>query len=326
MSIVRMRRIKPVDRAVVYHCMSRVVGGQFLLGNREKEFFRKLLWKQAAFCGVQVLGYCIMSNHFHVLIKVPAKIELSDEVLLSRLGVFYGKKHACVLEAGRQLKDTGCISSEFRHSFLSRMGDISVFCKELKQRFSTWYNRNNDRFGTLWAERFRSVLVEETPSVLVVLSAYIDLNPVRAGIVEDPESYRYCGFAEAVAGSSAMRHSIGQMFPPGAWRKTVVSYRMYLMNKAGPGNAATAESRSSEEVYQKMRKGAELSINEVLLLRIRYFRDGVFIGSAEFVDHLFDENRERFGPRRKGGARPMKQVFRALGLHSVRDLRKGVLT
>ncbi len=55
--------------------------------------------------------------------------------------------------------------------------------KELKQRFSRWYNRQTGRFGTLWAERFKSVLVEDHPANVETLAAYIDLNPVRAGLV-----------------------------------------------------------------------------------------------------------------------------------------------
>lgn len=54
-------------------------------------------------------------------------------------------------------------------------------------------------FETLWAERFKSVLVEGFGNALETVAAYIDLNPVWAGIVEDPKDYRFCGYAEAVA-------------------------------------------------------------------------------------------------------------------------------
>ena len=67
------------------------------------------------------------------------------------------------------------------------MGDVSAFMKELKQRFSIWFNRSHKRFGTLWAERFKSVLIENAASALRTVAAYIDLNPVRAGLVEDPK-------------------------------------------------------------------------------------------------------------------------------------------
>ena len=56
--------------------------------------------------------------------------------------------------------------------------------KLLKQRFTQWFNRQRGRKGTLWEERFKSVLVEGTGEVLATMAAYIDLNPVRAGIVK----------------------------------------------------------------------------------------------------------------------------------------------
>ena len=69
------------------------------------------------------------------------------------------------------------------------MGDVSIFMKELKQRFSIWYNRSHGRFGTLWAERFRSVVVEGRPFALQTVAAYIDLNPVRANLCQDSEGF-----------------------------------------------------------------------------------------------------------------------------------------
>ena len=74
------------------------------------------------------------------------------------------------------------------------MGDVSEYIKTVKQRFSVWYNRNNRRYGTLWADRFKSVLVEGKGNPLQTMAAYIDLNPVRAGLVEDPKDYRFCGY------------------------------------------------------------------------------------------------------------------------------------
>ena len=54
---MRMSRIKLSDRTAVYHCISRIVGGQFLLDDLGKEKLRQLLWKQAAFCGVDIITY-----------------------------------------------------------------------------------------------------------------------------------------------------------------------------------------------------------------------------------------------------------------------------
>ncbi|MEZ5431159.1 MAG: hypothetical protein R3F31_08270 [Verrucomicrobiales bacterium] len=48
-------------------------------------------------------------------------------------------------------------------------------------------------------------------AALLTMAAYIDLNPVRAGMVDDPKDYRWCGYAEAVAGGRRARRGLGTM-------------------------------------------------------------------------------------------------------------------
>jgi REP element-mobilizing transposase RayT len=187
--------------------MSRIVGGQMLLGDREKEVLRKMLWRVADFSGVEVLTYSIMSNHFHVLVRVPEKDRaVSDAELLRRFKVLYPKptryQTASFARLESALREGTEDAVSVRAQLLARMHDLSEFMKTLKQRFSIWYNRNHDnRLGTLWMDRFKSVLVEGEGNPLQTMAAYIDLNPVRAGLVEDPKDYRWCGYAEAVAGN-----------------------------------------------------------------------------------------------------------------------------
>ena len=57
------QRIKITSGAPVYHCIGRIVGGEMKLGHKEKEFFRRMMWKVAEFSGVEIITYCVMSNH-----------------------------------------------------------------------------------------------------------------------------------------------------------------------------------------------------------------------------------------------------------------------
>ena len=195
---MRMARIKLVGETAVYHCISRVVGGQMLLDSLGKEKLVELLGRLSAFCGVEVVTYAMMDNHFHVLVRVPPPPELSDEALLDKLSAFYGPKGVWTVLAREGLKDHGRIDAGIRESVVSRMGDVSAFMKEFKQRFSRWYNKQTGRFGTLWAERFTSLLVENALAPLRAVAAYIDLNPERALLVKDPKDYRFCGYAAAL--------------------------------------------------------------------------------------------------------------------------------
>ncbi|WP_205618985.1 transposase, partial [Rubritalea marina] len=60
-------------RPAIYHCVSRVVDRQFLFGDREKSKFVEIMRLYEEFCGVRVLSFCIMSNHFHILVEVPPR-------------------------------------------------------------------------------------------------------------------------------------------------------------------------------------------------------------------------------------------------------------
>ena len=85
---MRRRTLGDSPESSYYHVISRVVDRQFVLREVEKEYFRKLLFKQAAFAGVEVIAWCFMSNHFHLLIEVPNKEALegwTDEDYLERL-------------------------------------------------------------------------------------------------------------------------------------------------------------------------------------------------------------------------------------------------
>jgi hypothetical protein len=86
---------------------------------------------------------------------------------------------------------------------------------------------------------------------------------------------------------------------------------------------------STTEMLESHHNGTilnDLGVAEMLRCRVRYFTDGAVIGSKEFVNQAFADARERFGKKRKNGARPMKGRGRgAKGLlWSVRDLRVGV--
>ncbi len=80
-----------VRRPAVYHCVSRVVDRQFLFGDEEREVFRMFMRMYENFSGCRVLSYCVMSNHFHILLEVPPMEVggISDEKLLKRLGALY---------------------------------------------------------------------------------------------------------------------------------------------------------------------------------------------------------------------------------------------
>ncbi len=328
---MRHNRVKIEGEGAVYHCMTRVVGGEFLLGDREKEVLRKLLWKVAGFCGVDVLTYCLMSNHFHVLVRTPeaGDVEaLSDEELLRRAALMYTPDKVEFF-AEMLSSDDSSVQRNYRANLKNRMGDISLFMKELKQRFSIWFNRTRGRkrVGTLWAERFKSVLVEDDPFALMTVAAYIDLNSVRAGIVQDPEEYRYCGYGEAMGGSAGARRGLCSFAGKGlSWARAIKQYRVVVFGKGYVARSSqSSKAVDRDKAKRVLADGGSLELSDVLCCRVRYFTDGAVLGSKEFVQSYFEENRTDFGSKRRDGPRELKGSCWGR-LTCIRDLRREVVS
>ena len=74
------------------HVVSRIVDRQFLLGDEEREVFVQMMRMYEDFCGIKVLSFCVMSNHFHILLEIPPQmdvVELSDDEFLAKLSSVY---------------------------------------------------------------------------------------------------------------------------------------------------------------------------------------------------------------------------------------------
>lgn len=291
---MRQRRLKVYGRSAVYHCMTRTVNGELLFKDRDKEILRKMIRQVADFCGVEVLTYCIMSNHFHVLLQVPDAPSVSDTELIRRYRVLYPKptkyQEASAVLMASQLQLGGNEAEVIRRKLLARMSDVSEFMKTVKQRFTTWYNKSHQRYGTLWADRFKSVLVQGEGNPLQTMAAYIDLNSVRAGLVEDPKDYRFCGYAEAVAGVAEARRGLIQIWSDyGAKRSGLAlqAHRMLIFGKHASG-AGLSDLTRKRALKVLDREDGQLPKAAILRCRVRYFTDGAILGSAEFVRGFVD--------------------------------------
>mgnify|MGYP003644604636 CR=1 FL=1 len=181
---------------------------RFVFEIHERNVFRKLMRQVEAFSGVRVLTWTILSNHFHVLLEVPPRpdIEPSDDEILQRCRALYSADAIIAVEW--EFAEVRRIGGEVHAALRERVLDLSEFMKTLKQKFTTWFNRKHDRVGCLWEARFKSLIVEGHWHSLLKIAAYIDLNPVRVGLVGDPKDYRWCGYGEAVAGDRVARRGI----------------------------------------------------------------------------------------------------------------------
>jgi REP element-mobilizing transposase RayT len=361
----------------MYHCITRVVERRLAFGQVEKEQLRMYLRMQENFTGCRVLAYCLMCNHVHLLLEVPPMAQggLSDAELLKRLGAIYGG--AFVAEVAAELRDarqkvrdglaSASVVDAIHGRFTYRMHDLGEFMKTLLQRFTRWFNTRHERTGTLWESRFKSVLIEEGVAVRTV-AAYIDLNPVRAGMVAEPSAYRWSSYGEALGGGpkgdgkkaraglvrALMAHS-GIGADAARWAgKVSLDYRRLLLEEGVEKLSERVGADGGLEV-KVLRRGMKKSVvaaelkrldrfapsgagltefglgrdrvlGQMLRCRVRYFTDGAVIGSRGFVDEVFRLCRDRFGEKRKDGARKWRGNGAAAAgtLWSIRDLKKGL--
>lgn len=322
-----------------YHVMSRTCGGEVFFDDVEKEALRRVLWRMAEFCGLKVVTYCVMENHFHLLAEVPQRDSWlqrfegpqGEAKLLEHLRILYSKTYVGLLrDELADLRQRG-LETQVQQKLAAikrRFCELSLFVKEVKERFSRWFNKRRGRKGTLWMDRFKNVLVEGKGEALRTMTAYIDLNPVRAGLVKDPKDYRWCGYAEALGGSRRAQRGLckGISKPVDGWQDAGVAeaYRCILFDagrEVKDAQNATVVERgvSVESARAVLAERGKLSTAELVRLRVRYFSDGVVLGSKAFVEGIFEAQREKFSPKRKRGARRLKESD--AGLYALRQLR-----
>ena len=329
---IRRRVLGGADESFCYHVMTRTCGAERVLEAEDLEGLRIIIRKMALFSGVKVMTYCLLSNHWHLLVKVPSREKFlrqfedrKDEEkgsgearLMGHLATLYSKAYINQLKlelADMRKRGLNDAALEVLEKYKRRFCDLSLYVKEVKERFSRWYNQKHQRVGTLWSGRFKSVLVEDGEA-LRAMAAYIDLNPVRAGIVDDPKDYRWCGYAEAVAGSRHARRGLCMVMqkPQDSWKENGSWYRCWLMLD---GEQVERDEMTKVQ-HVKIRKGVlkekaekslaaegKLTAGECLLSRLKYFSDGVAIGSKSFIETLFEKHREEFGKGRKIPSKPM---------------------
>ena len=331
---MRQPRLKaPADHPTAYyHCVSRIVNRDFVLQRPEREMFTALMRMYEKLCQVRVVTFCVLSNHFHLLVEVPQRPEVmpGEEEVLRIIAGSLGKTTAHLVRVQlQQLREAGAPEAAQRvlNSWTARMWDISAFMKSLKQRFTQWFNKQHGRKGTLWEERYKSTLVEGGGDALAMTAAYIDLNPVRAGLVKDPKDYRWCGYAQAVAGVVMARRGLevasrAQLQGVRPEQGLIEHYRRLLFTWGQAGKAGGKISR--EEARKVLSKGGRLPVAEVLRCKVRYFTDGAVLGSRGYVEAIFKAKRGRFGEKRQDGARKMRGLEAPEGkegLFTLRDLR-----
>ena len=198
-----------------YHCFSRCVRRAFLCGidalsgksnqHRRDWVERQILAQSRAFC-IDVAGYAIMSNHYHVVIKVNLDLaaSLSAEAIVTRWQQLYRLNPLMErFKAGNVLTDA---EQDNVATQIARMREIltsiSYFMGYMNQYIARKANMEDECTGRFWEGRFQSqALLDEI--ALLRCMVYVELNPVRAGLSRDPRQSEYTSIKRRLAGTGS---------------------------------------------------------------------------------------------------------------------------
>ena len=270
----RIARLIVKGEPAVYHVVSRAALDGFVLGDVEKEYLLDLIKRLSSVYFTEVLGFCVMGNHFHLLVRMHAGEGYSDEEVKRRYRLYYGE------EKDRELSE-GQIPF-----FREKWSSLSEYVKEIKQGFSRFYNKAHHRKGFFWSERFKSVIVDNGETLINCL-AYIDLNPIRAGVVKKPEQYRWCSLGYHVqAGNKDAFLSMDfglREFGVKDEKERLRYYRGFVYEKG-----------SLRVVKKGRQKDFEIGGVDRFKYRTRYFTDSGVIGTKAFVERIYQAFKHHF--------------------------------
>jgi len=311
----RVARLNYIVQDGVYHTMSRIALDKKFTDS-EKDTLVKIIHHFTKIYFTQVYSYCVMGNHFHLIVQMLDNKDCSSKDFKTRYNRY--KKGIEFIPRYNIHKE------EDIKKLKEKWTNISELLKDIKLTFTRYYNEKNYRRGFLWGGRFKSVLLQKGDA-LINCMAYVDLNPVRAGLVKIPEQYRWSSlFYHVVKKNRSNWLSLNYANPntdkfcpfnkPKNYNEKLVFYRKYMYQigkekyyKIDGGEVISASPIPEDAYKQAENNGFQYTYKEQFMHRCRYFSDSLIIGSHDFVkvihsqykNKLFDKRKRRF-PKMRG--------------------------
>ncbi len=297
------------------------------LDDVEKDFMLDLIRRYSALYFTEIIGFNLIGNHFHILVRMFPEYKYTDEDIQKRYENFYG--------------DDKMFAAGWIPSLREKLSSLSEFVKEIKQSFSRYYNKRHHRRGTLWSERFKSLIVENGETLINCL-AYIDLNPLRAGLVDRPEDYRWNSLGYHIQTGNKdnfLSLDFGLLeFGPSEIRSAVTSelhgagildaeerlkrYRRYVYEAGAVNHPQKGQARviDTDIVEHERKKNYEIKRIDRFRYRTRYFTDSGIIGTKEFVSGNYQRFKDLFKSKRE---KVPRRVAGSDGVYSLKRLTEG---
>jgi len=293
----RARQKSPED--AFYHIITRVAGSPryYPLQNRvaQQKLLNTILFYVSAYC-CELAAHIIMGNHYHLILFIEEFKELSRSELESRAKLLYGNR--------AELK-THSWSDEAWNQFNCKLFDLSALMQHINAEYAKWFNKHFDRRGHFWADRYKNPELLDQRALQECL-LYVELNAVRAGLVQHPEQWK---FSSAWARWKGCDHDLMQLekiFPEIQPEKALSTYRFLLGQRGAVGSS----------------KAKLAGWNGLFLMRLRFFTDGLALGHQPSVSNRLDKLRAQGFYRHRKKPIPQLSGF----LFTLREQRSHAVT
>jgi REP element-mobilizing transposase RayT len=197
-----------------YHCIARCVRRAWLWGVDEyagKDYSHRKEWvidRLAQLCSIfaiEVCAYAVMSNPYHLVLYVDAQRtrDWTKQEVIERWNRLFGVPTIVARwKSGEAVESEREIAEAIIEKWRNRLRDISWFMRCLNERLARLANAEDRCTGRFWEGRFKSQALLDEAGLLTAM-AYVDLNPIRAGIAKTPEDSEFTSIYERISALSA---------------------------------------------------------------------------------------------------------------------------
>jgi len=266
---------------------SRMIMDGFPLKDVEKDFMLDLIKRFSSLYLTEVLGFCLMGNHFHLLVKMIPENRFTDKDIQKRFEMFYGDSRAFAEGQIPYLRE--------------KLSNLSEFMREIKVGFARYYNQRHNRRGYFWGDRFKSVIVD-TGETLVNCLAYLGYHLQTQN--KDHFLSTDFGFKD---------------FNVKSPKERIRRYRRYVYEAGAINRPDKMQAKVIDDkvVAKARKKEFEISRISRFRYRTRYFTDSGIIGSKEFVSENYQRFKHLFYSKHEKKPKPIKGLD---GIYSLRRL------
>jgi hypothetical protein len=243
----------------------------------------------------RLASFQLMGNHYHSVVCFQQFRKLDRQQLERRARLRFGRRWKLQTRPWRQAQ---------WEQFNRNLFDVSCFMQHVNGEFSKWFNRRYHRRGPFWADRFKNPQLLDLEAVQAAI-LYTELNGVRAGLVKRPEDdKRGSAYWRWAAKKTDLLMPLEELFPSMTRQDAFTTYRRLLYHQGAVAPQAEQGVIADSLLQQEQKRG--FAPAGLFRRRLRFFTDGVAIGSHQQVSLLLEHYRDQGLYRRR--KKPIPQL------------------